>query len=161
MHVRLEPLWPTFPIQHTWKGFQTWERNFVRGLLDTERLFGRSSLTEKPLFRFKKRLTPVFLCSHNDQGIFAVPKNCVTRAPLLHLGKPLFDMCCLHMGIAPIAFAPPLCKTDTFFGPYFFGSSLAYLEPEVELFEVWEINVRQIIIIANGINSQTPTLQTV
>ena len=29
----------------------------------------------------------------------------------------------------------------------------------LELFEVWEINVRQIIIIANGINSQTPKLQ--
>ena len=42
----------------------------------------------------------------------------------------------------------------------FFGSSLACLEPELELFEVWEINVRQIIIIANGINSQTPKLQT-
>ena len=42
----------------------------------------------------------------------------------------------------------------------FFGSSLAHLEPELELFEVWEINVRQIIIIANGINSQTPKLQT-
>ena len=41
----------------------------------------------------------------------------------------------------------------------FFGSSLARLEPELELFEVWEINVRQIIIIANGINSQTPKLQ--
>ena len=39
------------------------------------------------------------------------------------------------------------------------GSSLACLEPELELFEVWEINVRQIIIIANGINSQTPKLQ--
>ena len=38
----------------------------------------------------------------------------------------------------------------------FFGSSLACLERELELFEVWEINVRQIIIIANGINSQTP-----
>ena len=37
----------------------------------------------------------------------------------------------------------------------FFGSSLACLEPELELFEVLEINVRQIIIIANGINSQT------
>ena len=42
----------------------------------------------------------------------------------------------------------------------FFGSSQAHLEPELELFEVWEINVRQIIIIANGINSQTPKLQT-
>ena len=42
----------------------------------------------------------------------------------------------------------------------FFSSSLACLEPELELFEVWEINVRQIIIIANGINSQTPKLQT-
>ena len=42
----------------------------------------------------------------------------------------------------------------------FFGSSLACLEPELELFEVWEINVRQIIIIANGINSQTPKLPT-
>ena len=41
----------------------------------------------------------------------------------------------------------------------FFSSSLAHLEPELELFEVWEINVRQIIIIANGINSQTPKLQ--
>ena len=37
----------------------------------------------------------------------------------------------------------------------FFSSSLACQEPELELFEVWEINVRQIIIIANGINSQT------
>ena len=37
----------------------------------------------------------------------------------------------------------------------FFSSSLACLEPELEVFEVWEINVRQIIIIANGINSQT------
>ena len=42
----------------------------------------------------------------------------------------------------------------------FFGSSLARLEPELELFEVWEINVRQIIIIANGFNSKTPKLQT-
>ena len=41
----------------------------------------------------------------------------------------------------------------------FFSSSLARLEPELELFEVWEINVRQIIIIANGINSQTTKLQ--
>ena len=41
----------------------------------------------------------------------------------------------------------------------FFSSSLACLEPELELFEVWEINVRQIIIIAYGINSQTPKLQ--
>ena len=40
----------------------------------------------------------------------------------------------------------------------FFSSSLACLEPELELFEVWEINVRQIIIIANGINSQTQKL---
>ena len=40
----------------------------------------------------------------------------------------------------------------------FFGSSLACLEPELELFEVWEINVRQIIIIANGINSQKLSL---
>ena len=36
----------------------------------------------------------------------------------------------------------------------FFGSSLAHPKPELELFEVWEINV-----IANGINSQTPKLQ--
>ena len=28
----------------------------------------------------------------------------------------------------------------------FFGSSLAHLEPELELFEVWETMVRQIII---------------
>ena len=35
----------------------------------------------------------------------------------------------------------------------FFGSSLARLEPEPELFEVWEINVRQTIIIANGFNT--------
>ena len=41
----------------------------------------------------------------------------------------------------------------------FFGSLLGRLEPELELFEVWEINVRQIIIIANGINSQAPKLQ--
>ena len=41
----------------------------------------------------------------------------------------------------------------------FFGSSLACLEPELELFEVWEINVRQIIIIANGINFKQPILQ--
>ena len=38
----------------------------------------------------------------------------------------------------------------------FFSSSLACLEPELELFEVWEINVRQIIIIANGINVKQP-----
>ena len=31
---------------------------------------------------------------------------------------------------------------------------LAYLEPELELFEVWEIKVRQIIIIANGIKKK-------
>ena len=37
----------------------------------------------------------------------------------------------------------------------FFGSSLAHLEPKLQLFEVREINVRQIIIIANGINFQT------
>ena len=41
----------------------------------------------------------------------------------------------------------------------FFSSSLACLEPELELFEVWEIDVRQIIIIAIGINSQTPKLE--
>ena len=41
----------------------------------------------------------------------------------------------------------------------FFSSSLACLEPELELFEVWEINVRQIIIIANGINFKQPILQ--
>ena len=41
----------------------------------------------------------------------------------------------------------------------FFSSSLACLEPELELFEVWEINVRQIIIIANGINFKQPKLQ--
>ena len=41
-----------------------------------------------------------------------------------------------------------------------FGSSLACLEPELELFEVWGINVRQIIIIANGINFKQPKLQT-
>ena len=41
----------------------------------------------------------------------------------------------------------------------FFGSSLAHLEPELELFEVWEIMVRQIIItiiadvITRGANS--------
>ena len=40
----------------------------------------------------------------------------------------------------------------------FFSSSLAHLEPELELFEVWEINVRQIIIIVNGINSRTEPL---
>ena len=33
-----------------------------------------------------------------------------------------------------------------------FGSSLACLEPELELFEVWDINVRQIIIIPYGFN---------
>ena len=38
------------------------------------------------------------------------------------------------------------------------GSVLG-LEPKLELFEVWEINVRQIIIVANGINSRTPKLQ--
>ena len=43
---------------------------------------------------------------------------------------------------------------------HFFSSSLACLEPELEVFEVWEINVQQIIIIANGINSQTPKLQS-
>ena len=42
----------------------------------------------------------------------------------------------------------------------FFGSSLACLEPELELFEVWEINVRQIIIIVNSINSQTSNLES-
>ena len=42
----------------------------------------------------------------------------------------------------------------------FFGSSLAFLEPEPELFEVWEINVRQIIIIASSINFKQPKLQT-
>ena len=42
---------------------------------------------------------------------------------------------------------------------FFWGSSLAHLEPKLQLFEVWEINVRQIIIIANGINSQTPKLE--
>ena len=36
----------------------------------------------------------------------------------------------------------------------FFGSSLARLEPEPELYEVWEINVLQIII-----NSRTPKIQ--
>ena len=41
----------------------------------------------------------------------------------------------------------------------FFSSSLACLEPELELFEVWEINVRQIIIIANGINSSMVSMQ--
>ena len=41
----------------------------------------------------------------------------------------------------------------------FFGSSLAHLETELELFEVWEIMVRQIIItiiadvITRGANS--------
>ena len=39
------------------------------------------------------------------------------------------------------------------------GSSLAHLEPKLQLFEVWEMMVRQIII-ANGINSQPPKLQT-
>ena len=42
----------------------------------------------------------------------------------------------------------------------FFSSSLACLEPELELFEVWEISVRQIIIIANSINFKQPKLQT-
>ena len=42
----------------------------------------------------------------------------------------------------------------------FFSSSLACLEPELELFEVWEINVRQIIINANCINFKQPKLQT-
>ena len=42
----------------------------------------------------------------------------------------------------------------------FFSSSLACLEPELELFEVWEINVRQIIIIVNSINSQTSNLES-
>ena len=42
----------------------------------------------------------------------------------------------------------------------FFSSSLAWLEPDLELFEVWDINVRQIIIIANGINFKQPKLQT-
>ena len=37
---------------------------------------------------------------------------------------------------------------------------LACLEPELELFEGWEINVRQVIIIANGINIKQPKLQT-
>ena len=35
----------------------------------------------------------------------------------------------------------------------FFSSSLAHLEPELDLFEVWKI-------IANGINSRIPKLQT-
>ena len=37
---------------------------------------------------------------------------------------------------------------------HYFGSSLAHLEPELELFEVWELMVLQIIItiIANVIN---------
>ena len=38
---------------------------------------------------------------------------------------------------------------------FFNSSTLACVEPQLELFEVWEINVQQIIIIANGINSQT------
>ena len=38
------------------------------------------------------------------------------------------------------------------------GSVLG-LEPELELFEVWEINVRQIIIIANGITFKQPTVR--
>ena len=42
----------------------------------------------------------------------------------------------------------------------YFVCFLAHLKPQQELFEVWEINVRQIIMIANGINSQTPKLQT-
>ena len=45
-----------------------------------------------------------------------------------------------------------------------FGSSLAHLEPKLELFEVWEIMVRQIIItiIANVINfKQLEPLQEV
>ena len=42
----------------------------------------------------------------------------------------------------------------------FFGSCLARLEPELDLFEVWEINVRQIIIIANDMNFKQPKLQT-
>ena len=41
---------------------------------------------------------------------------------------------------------------------FWFLSSLS--RTRLELFEVWEINVRQIIIIANGINSQTPKLET-
>ena len=43
---------------------------------------------------------------------------------------------------------------------FYFGSSLAHPEPKLQVFEVWEINVQQIIIIVNGINSQTPKLQT-
>ena len=35
-----------------------------------------------------------------------------------------------------------------------YAKNAEYAKPEV-----WEINVRQIIIIANGINSQTPKLQ--
>ena len=42
----------------------------------------------------------------------------------------------------------------------FFGSSLARLESELELFEVWEINVRQTIIIANGNNFKQLKPQT-
>ena len=42
----------------------------------------------------------------------------------------------------------------------FFGSGLARLEPELDLFEVWEINVRQVIIIANDINFKQTKLQT-
>ena len=37
-----------------------------------------------------------------------------------------------------------------------FGSSLAHLEPELELFEVWELMVRQIIITIIAINSKQP-----
>ena len=40
------------------------------------------------------------------------------------------------------------------------GQAIHTILPELELFEVWEINVRQIIIIVNGINSGTPKLQT-
>ena len=35
---------------------------------------------------------------------------------------------------------------------HYFGSSLAHLEPELELFEVWEIMVVIITIIANVID---------
>ena len=42
----------------------------------------------------------------------------------------------------------------------FFSSSLAHLEPELELFEVWEMMVRQIIITIIAIVSQRVAPQT-
>ena len=43
------------------------------------------------------------------------------------LGKPLFEMCCIHLGIAQIALdsPPPLCQMGT--TEYFSGPNLFHL----------------------------------